>query len=40
MRQENYEKNMQVKKTFDNQQKIQQNNVNNNEQKPEEKKDN
>ena len=40
MRQENYEKNMQVKKTFDNQQKIQHNNVNNNEQKPEEKKDN
>ena len=40
MRQENYEKNMQVKKTFDNQQKIQHNNVNNNEQKSEEKKDN
>ena len=40
MRQENYEKNMQVKKTFDNQQKIQHNNVNNNEQKHEKKKDN
>ena len=37
MRQENYEKNMQVKKNYDNQQKIQQNN---NEQKSEEKKDN